>query len=92
MEATLKTPTCLPDTRVITLRWADTEATHNSSSSSNSNNNNSNNKTFTVGISPDLRSSKWEVGTGSTHPNNNIGLISDLEDTLIKETNIPNKT
>jgi hypothetical protein len=90
MEATLKTPTCLPDTRVITLRWADTEATLNSSSSNS--NNNSNNKTYTVGINPDLRSSKWEVGTGSTHPNNSIGLISDLEDTLIKETNIPNKT
>jgi hypothetical protein len=90
MEATLKTPTCLPDTRVITLKWPDTEATLNSSSSNS--NNNSNNKTYTVGISPDLRSSKWEVGTGSTHPNNNIGLISDLEDTPIKETNIPNKT
>ena len=92
MEATPKTPTCLPDTRVITLRWADTEATHNNSNSSSSNNNNSNNKTYMVEINPDLHSSKWEVGTGNTHPNNNIGLISDPEDTPIKETNIPNKT
>ena len=64
----------------------------NSNSSSSNNNNNSNNKTYTVEINPDLHSSKWEVGTGNTHPNNNIGLISDPEDTPIKETNIPNKT